>query len=98
VFHGLEQRVPAMRDYTDRQRQHTAEDLTHIVDFLATALYVDDEALFTDFLTWTADILTTRSVPVGFVVTALELLGEGTRDLSRATSMLDAGRAHLAAR
>ncbi len=98
VFHGLEQRIPTMRTYTDRQRQHTAEDLAHVVDFLATALYVEDEALFLDFLTWTRDILTARGVPVRFLVTALELLAGETGTLPRATGMLDAGRTHLADR
>ncbi|GFE21555.1 hypothetical protein Sliba_20080 [Streptomyces nigrescens] len=49
----LEERFPALRDYSERQRQHTAEDLAHITDFLATALYTDDDELFTGFLTWT---------------------------------------------
>ena len=40
-----------MREYTDLQREHTAEDLAHIVDFLATALYTGDAELFTGFIT-----------------------------------------------
>ena len=44
----LESRFPAMRDYSDQQRQHTIEDIAHIVDFLAVALYTDDDALFTE--------------------------------------------------
>jgi methanogenic corrinoid protein MtbC1 len=38
VLAGLEERIPAMRAYTDLQRQYTAEDLAHIVEYLATGL------------------------------------------------------------
>ncbi len=49
---GLEDRFPPLRAYGDEQRERTAEDFSHIVDFLATALYVDDPALFSTFLDW----------------------------------------------
>jgi hypothetical protein len=60
---ALEERIPAMRDYTEEQRQHTAEDIAHIVGFLVAVLYTDDDELFSGFITWTADILTARGVP-----------------------------------
>lgn len=91
VMTGLEDRIPAMRSYTDLQRQHTAEDVAHTVDFLSAALYVDDPALFLDFLTWTAQILEARSVPARSLVPALELLAGELRDFPRALGML--GRA-----
>ncbi|AXQ56410.1 MULTISPECIES: cobalamin B12-binding domain-containing protein [Streptomyces] len=94
---GLADRFPAMRDYTERQRERTAEDIAHVVDFLATALYVDDDALFTSFLTWTAGILDARGVPARSLTPALELLGGPLRDFPRATRLLDRGRAALAA-
>ncbi|MFD3922458.1 B12-binding domain-containing protein [Streptomyces sp. NPDC058595] len=86
---GLEERFPAMRSYTERQRQHTAEDLGHIVDFLAVALYTDCDRLFTDFLTWTAGILTARSVPAASLPPALEVLGTQLKDFPRAGRLLD---------
>lgn len=97
VFGGLEERIPAMRDYTEQQLQNTAEDLAHIVDFLATALYLGDPALFFDFLAWTADILTARGVPARFLVPGLELLADELRDFPRAGGILDAGCAQLTA-
>ncbi|WP_103349177.1 B12-binding domain-containing protein [Amycolatopsis sp. CA-128772] len=96
VLAGLEERIPAMRSYTDLQRQYTAEDLAHIVEFLATALYVGDAELFTGFLTWTAGILTARGVPAASLVPALELLGAELRDFPRATGLLQAARTNLA--
>jgi hypothetical protein len=32
-----------------------SEDVAHVVDFLIAGLYTDDEALFSGFVTWTAD-------------------------------------------
>lgn len=97
VLAGLEEQIPAMRDYTDLQRQHTAEDLAHIVDFLAAALYVGEEPLFTSFVTWTADILTARSVPAVTLLPALDLLAGELQDFPRALSLLTAARAALVA-
>ncbi|SEQ91268.1 Methanogenic corrinoid protein MtbC1 [Lentzea xinjiangensis] len=92
VYRALEDRVPAMRSYDDQQRQHTAEDLKHIVEFLATALYVDDEELFRAFMAWTGDVLAARGVPAGVLVPALELLSAELRDFPRARRMLDSAR------
>jgi methanogenic corrinoid protein MtbC1 len=96
VLAGLEERIPAMRSYTDQQRQYTAEDLAHIVEYLATALYVGDSELFTGFLSWTAAILTSRGVPAASLRPALELLGTELRDFPRATELLGTARTHLA--
>ncbi|RSD07911.1 cobalamin B12-binding domain-containing protein [Amycolatopsis eburnea] len=96
VLAGLAERIPAMRTYTDLQRQYTAEDLAHIVEYLATALYVGDEELFTGFLTWTAGILTARGVPAASLVPALELLEAELRDFPRATGLLRAAHTRLA--
>ncbi|WP_225823397.1 cobalamin B12-binding domain-containing protein [Streptomyces naphthomycinicus] len=95
---SLENRFPAMRAYSDAQRERTAEDLAHIVDFLATALYVDDADLLTTFLCWTADVLEARRVPAHSVVTALGVLGEHLREFPRALRLLDDGTAALADR
>lgn len=84
----LQSRFPAMADYTERQRRHTAEDIAHIVDFLGTALYLDDPDLFTGFITWTAGILTARNVPARSLVPALDLLAEQLAGRPRATDLL----------
>ncbi|MET8847430.1 cobalamin-dependent protein [Amycolatopsis sp. NPDC004625] len=96
VLAGLEERIPAVRSYTDLQRQYAAEDVAHIVEFLATALYVGDSELFTGFLTWTAGILTARGVPAASLVPALELLEAQLRDFPRATGLLRTARTELA--
>ncbi|MEU7424950.1 cobalamin-dependent protein [Streptomyces sp. NPDC040750] len=91
----LETRFPAVRAYTDTQRERTAEDLAHIVDFLATALYLDDAGLFTDFMTWTADILEVRKVPARSLVAGLALLADQLHDFPRALAMIRQGTAAL---
>ena len=90
VYRGLEERVPAMASYSDEQRQHTAEDLAHIVEYLATALYVDDDSLFRDFLSWTGEVLNARGVPAQVLEPALDLLSVQLRDFPRAQRMLAA--------
>jgi methanogenic corrinoid protein MtbC1 len=94
----LEKRFPAMRSYTDAQRERTAEDLAYIVDYLATALYVDDAELFRTFLTWTADILTARHVPAHSLVTGLDILAGQLHDFPRALALIQLGAAALAER
>ncbi|GLY51462.1 cobalamin-dependent protein [Lentzea sp. NBRC 102530] len=88
VYRDLEERVPAMRSYSDEQRQHTAQDLAHIVEFLGTALYVDDDSLFADFLSWTGAVLDARGVPTHVLEPTLDLLGAQLRDFPRAQRML----------
>jgi methanogenic corrinoid protein MtbC1 len=95
VCAALAERWPAMSEYTDQQRQHTAEDIAHTVDFLATALYVGDVGLFTGFLSWTAGILSARGVPPRSLGVGLALLATELRDFPRAGRFLAAGTAHL---
>ncbi|MGQ4715899.1 cobalamin B12-binding domain-containing protein [Streptomyces anulatus] len=90
VFTALEDAYPAMRSYNDFERERTAEDLKHIVDFLATALYLDDEELFTWFITWTAQILRARGVPEMSLQPALVLLARELGDFPRAARILHA--------
>ncbi|WP_435190295.1 cobalamin B12-binding domain-containing protein [Streptomyces sp. bgisy126] len=91
----LEDRFPPMRAYGDLQRERTAEDIAHIVDFLATALYVDDPELFTAFLVWTADILRVRRVPARSLVAGLDVLAGQLRDFPRARHAIEQGAAAL---
>ncbi|MEU9028650.1 cobalamin-dependent protein [Streptomyces sp. NPDC048383] len=88
VFTGLEDKYPAMRGYDEAQRERTAEDLAHIVEFLGVALYTGDEALFSRFLLWTAGILEARGVPARSLPPALDVLGRELKDFPRATDIL----------
>ncbi|MFF3015380.1 B12-binding domain-containing protein [Streptomyces sp. NPDC057939] len=88
VFTGLEDKYPAMRGYDEAQRERTAEDLAHIVEFLGVALYTGDEALFSRFLLWTAGILEARGVPARSLPPALDVLGRELKDFPRAIDIL----------
>ncbi|MGW5491314.1 cobalamin B12-binding domain-containing protein [Streptomyces olivaceoviridis] len=92
---ALEDLFPPLRAYSDEQRERTAEDLSHIVEFLATALYVDDPALFTTFLNWTARVLEARGVPARSMVAALGALEHQLRDFPRSLHLLRRGTAAL---
>ena len=84
---------PAMREYNQRQVDSTAEDLAHIIDFLAAALYVGETPIFTDFIAWTAEVLKARGVPAVALRVGLEAVRNQLRDYPTALAMLDAGDA-----
>jgi methanogenic corrinoid protein MtbC1 len=92
----LETRFPALRGYSEEQRERTVEDLAHIVDFLGAALYVDDAELFTAFLTWTAHILQVRNVPAHSLSMGLEVLAGRLTDFPRALKLIEQGTVALA--
>ncbi|MFB8104507.1 MULTISPECIES: B12-binding domain-containing protein [unclassified Streptomyces] len=91
VFTALESAYPAMRGYDEAQRERTAEDLAHIVEFLATSLYLGDEELFAWFISWTAQILRSRGVPPHSLPPALDLLERELKDFPRAVRTLRRG-------
>ncbi len=95
VLADLESRFPAMRDYSDAQRERTAEDLVHILEFLATALYLDDAEVFTEFLSWTSEVLEARGVPSRSLLTGLDILAEQLHDFPRALRVVHEGAARL---
>jgi methanogenic corrinoid protein MtbC1 len=97
TMHRLALADPVVAGYDQRARDATAEDLSHVVDFLAAALYVADQAVFTDFVTWTRGVLSARGVPAAALRAGLELLGDQLRDYPRARSFLGAAVEVLAA-
>ncbi|GLY00076.1 cobalamin-dependent protein [Actinoplanes sp. NBRC 101535] len=86
---------PEAHQYTRDQADATAEDLGHIVDFLAAALYIGDPQIFTDFTSWTAEVLASRHVPPAALEAGLRLIQDQLIDFPTATTMLDAGLATL---
>lgn len=92
VLEWLRAGVPAVRAYTEPQLDSTVDDLGHILDFLAAAVYVDDQTLFVEFLDWLAEVLESRRVPVQSVAGSLAYLADELRDFPRARSYLRSGR------
>jgi hypothetical protein len=86
---------PAVRDYDQRQWDATAEDMGHIVDFLAAALYVSEGMIFTDFVVWTRDVLAARGVPPAALRAGLLLVRDQPRDYPAALAVIDAGMARV---
>lgn len=87
---------PAVRDYDQRQIDATAEDMGHIVDFLAASLYVTESQIFTDFVEWTRGVLTARGVPPFALRAGLLLVRDQLLDYPTALSMIDAGLQKIA--
>jgi diguanylate cyclase (GGDEF)-like protein len=56
-------RFPPMANYNDEQLTRTREDLAFNVQFLAAAMLVCDDTIFTDFLDWLQSLLANRGVP-----------------------------------
>jgi methanogenic corrinoid protein MtbC1 len=92
----LRRRFPPVAAYSTAQLDNTIADLGHIVDALAAAVYVDDPTLFTEFLGWTADVLTCRGIPARSLGLALDRYGAELYDFPRALGTLAAGHTLLA--
>jgi hypothetical protein len=90
-FAHCESVLPEMAGYSRAQRDATLSDLGHIVDTLAAAVFVDDPALFGEFLDWLDEVLTSRRVPRHTVDAALDALADRLREFPRAHRIL---RAH----
>ncbi|MFI7612089.1 B12-binding domain-containing protein [Nonomuraea terrae] len=97
VMADLARRVPEMAGYTSEQRNRTAEDVAHIVEFLRAALYVADPELFTSFTGWMTGVLTSRGVPAGALSAGLRTIAGRLPDLPQAREMLERARAALRA-
>ena len=91
--------LPDVARYDRRQRARTEEDVEHILDFLAAALFVDDVTLFTEFVSWLAEILAARGVPGGTLRAGLEMVAGAVEaeagPHSRSLDFLAAGAAEV---
>ncbi|GHE26300.1 cobalamin-binding protein [Streptosporangium violaceochromogenes] len=88
---ALTRAYPPMASYDARRLDATAEDLGHLLDFLSSALYVDDTGLFADFVGWTAGVLRARRVPAGALEAGLRVFHDELRDFPRARRILTRG-------
>jgi hypothetical protein len=59
---------------------------------------MDDAEVFTEFLGWTSEVLTARSVPVHSLVTGLDILAEQLHDFPRGLRFVREGAAGLRGR
>ncbi|HWS39004.1 MAG TPA: cobalamin B12-binding domain-containing protein [Actinoplanes sp.] len=80
---------PAAHRYDQAQAESTAEDLGHVIDFLAAALYVGEPAIFLDFTQWTTDVLRARNVPPNALRTGLHLIRDQLADFPSSVALLN---------
>ncbi|WP_433382314.1 cobalamin B12-binding domain-containing protein [Actinoplanes sp. CA-142083] len=95
---SLASSYPTFRAYDQRQLDATLEDIGHVVDFLASALYLREPSIFLDFVDWTAQVLQARGVPPPALRAGIHAVRAQLTDFPRALSILDAGLARLPAR
>lgn len=87
---------PPLGDYDQRQRDHTRDDLVAIVRFLAAARLVDDDEVFTAFVTWLEDVLTSRGVPAAAAAAGMTALAPQIRAIDeKAAALVEAAAARL---
>jgi hypothetical protein len=91
TMRALAATCPPMASYSDRQLESITDDLGHIIDFLAAALYVDDVPLFSGFVAWAREALKARGVPPVALTQGLRLLHDALPDLPRTRTLLTAG-------
>jgi methanogenic corrinoid protein MtbC1 len=76
AFPELVAKFPPMATYDDDQLSRTREDLAFDVQFLAAALLVHDDTVFTDFLDWLQSLLANRGVPRTALLAGIAALGQ----------------------
>jgi methanogenic corrinoid protein MtbC1 len=84
---------PAFGSYDQHQLDATLEDIGHVVDFLAAALYLREPQIFLDFVDWTASVLQARGVPAPALSAGMNCVRAQLRDFPAALAILDAGLA-----
>jgi methanogenic corrinoid protein MtbC1 len=99
AYAALVPRFPPMVSYSLRQLNRTKEDLVYMVRFLASALLVDEQAVFIEFLDWLAGLLEARGVANAAVVAGLEALQPVLQQCDRdAGRLCNIGLAHVSTR
>jgi methanogenic corrinoid protein MtbC1 len=77
--------------------EELADDLGHLVDFLAAAVFVDDPSLFDGFVSWVGTVVIPDGLRVDEVRTALDALAAALADAPRTVALLDGARGRLPA-
>jgi methylmalonyl-CoA mutase cobalamin-binding subunit len=72
-----------------------ADDLGHLVDFLAASVFVDDATLLEEFVRWVGAVAIPAGLGADEVVQALDVLGAAFGDFPRTSAVLRTTRAGL---
>lgn len=95
AYTALLSSFPPLAGYSQPKVDRTREDLGHVLEFLAAALFVDDARIFDDFVVWLVDLLESRSIPAGVVVLGFEAVDKALPELARTSALLRAAAARL---
>lgn len=78
----------AVRPDADAVPDELADDLGHLVDFLAAAVFVDDPALFDGFVRWVGSVAIPTGLRLGEVGPVLDALAAALADSPRTAALL----------
>ncbi|GAA2510616.1 cobalamin B12-binding domain-containing protein [Pilimelia columellifera] len=91
VIKILIQRYPALRRFSPERLENAIDELDRIVDFLTSAVCLDDDHVFTEYVQWLVEVCVTHREPVALVELALQALTEQLGDRPRTQRVLTAG-------
>ena len=89
-------RPPCVRKLDDVPVE-LADDLGHLVDFLAAAVFVDDPSLFDEFVRWVGSVAIPAGLRLEEVGPVLDALAAATADSPRTAALLRRARGGLPA-
>ena len=87
----------AVRPKLDDVPVELADDLGHLVDFLAAAVFVDDPSLFDEFVRWVGSVAIPAGLRLEEVGPVLDALAAATADSPRTAALLRRARGGLPA-
>ncbi len=91
---SMMERMPVMTTYSPAQLDSTRTDIDYILEFLRTAVDLDDARIFDTFVAWLAGVLTSRNVPPTVLAGSLQIIGDVLEGagMTQAARLCDSGR------
>jgi methanogenic corrinoid protein MtbC1 len=91
---ALQQNLPVMASFTEKQVNRTRADFRYIIGFAAASVLVQEPAVFDEFLDWLEAILIRLGLP-GVLALSLEALASVSVEFPHLQDVLARGRTHL---
>lgn len=93
MMRRLAQHYPPLRQYSAVRFESVTAQLEYLLDFLASAVFLDEDAVLVDFTRWLGPTLLAHGESVQLVQIALAAIDEVVAGLPRSRRILNAGMA-----